>query len=60
MASEDYLDSLVRILVVDHEVKRLGRRRNRGRAQPQPMAVASSPDTYDSEEDEMVMMMDEY
>lgn len=55
MASNDYLDTLVRILVVDHEVKRLGRRRNRGRAQPQPMAIGSSPDMYDSDDDAMTM-----
>jgi hypothetical protein len=53
LASEEYLDTLVRILVVDHEVKRLGRKRNRNRAQPHEMAV------YDSdyiEDEEMTMM----
>lgn len=55
MASDEYLDNLVKVLVVEHEVKRLTRRRNRGRAQPEVMAVASSPDMYDSGDDAMLL-----
>jgi hypothetical protein len=56
MSAQNYLDNLVKVLVVEHEVKRLNRRRNRGRAQPEPMAISSSPD-YDSGDDVVFMDM---
>lgn len=52
--SGDELEKLVKVLVVDHEVKRLGNKRSKGRHQTQVMVVNSSPDmsfTVDLDED---------
>ncbi|KAL2756789.1 hypothetical protein ACRALDRAFT_1080905 [Sodiomyces alcalophilus JCM 7366] len=42
--SSHELEQLLKVLVVDHEVKRLSNRRSKGRPQPQVMVVNSSPD----------------
>ncbi|KAM0276128.1 hypothetical protein ACHAQH_007054 [Verticillium albo-atrum] len=55
-ASPDQLDRLLKILVVDNEVKRLGNRRGRGRA-PVEMVLIPSPDLYPGSDDGYDMEM---
>lgn len=54
--SPNELDRLLKTLVVDLEVKRLGNRRGRGRA-PVEMVLIPSPDLYPGSDDEDDMEM---